>query len=85
MRVFTLYRKFFLSAFLWFFVLLALPFTAGAQSGAPKSQAKDQPSIQIPNPEYNFGTSFQGHTIEHVFTVENTGGKVLKIKHVKVA
>ncbi|MGC9196059.1 MAG: hypothetical protein ACP5IL_11470 [Syntrophobacteraceae bacterium] len=85
MRVLALYRTIFLSPLFCFSILLALPFTAAAQNGALKVQEKDRPSIQIRNPEFNFGTSFQGHTVEHVFTVENTGGKVLKIEHVKVA
>jgi hypothetical protein len=85
MRILAFCPKSFLSTFFCFFLLLALPLAARAQKGALKTRAKDQPSIQIQNPEYNFGTSFQGHTVEHVFTVGNTGGKALEIKHVKVA
>lgn len=66
-------------------ILLAPVFAPAAQKPPAKQQAKAHPSIQVRDPDYNFGTAVQGETVEHAFTVKNTGNQALKIEHVKVA
>jgi len=48
------------------------------------SEATAQPSIQIKEPEYNFGVVPEGTEIEHEFTVRNTGKVLLNIERVRV-
>ncbi|MGC8494689.1 MAG: DUF1573 domain-containing protein [Syntrophobacteraceae bacterium] len=50
-----------------------------------QQQPGDTPKIQVANPAYDFGSALQGVTVEHVFTVKNTGKQTLKIQHVKVS
>lgn len=71
-------------AFLCMPLLLAPAFAA---TPAPVSgqQAVDHPSIQVENPNYNFGKAVQGAKIEHQFTVRNVGKKVLRIERVRVS
>ncbi|MFZ0930294.1 MAG: DUF1573 domain-containing protein [Syntrophobacteraceae bacterium] len=47
------------------------------------SEATAQPSIQIKEPEYNFGEVMEGAEIEHEFTVRNTGKALLNIERVR--
>ncbi len=63
------------------------PSFAGASQNPPVQQRKpgDTPKIQVANPDYDFGSALQGVTVEHVFTVKNTGNKTLKIQHVKAS
>jgi hypothetical protein len=72
-------------AFFCLSFLLAPAFAPATDGPPPPEQAKAHPSIQVPAPEYNFGTAIQGETVEHAFTVKNTGREVLRIEHVKVA
>jgi len=47
------------------------------------SDAKAQPSIQIKQPEYDFGEVMEGTELEHEFTVRNTGKALLNIERVR--
>jgi len=53
-----------------------------AKHQAPAAAA--QPSIQIKQPEYDFGVVMEGTEIEHEFTVKNTGKAPLNIERVRV-
>jgi hypothetical protein len=48
------------------------------------SQATAQPTIQIKQPEYDFGVVLEGTEVEHEFTVRNTGKVLLNIERVRV-
>jgi hypothetical protein len=48
------------------------------------TEATAQPSIQIKEPEYDFGVVPEGAEIEHEFTVRNTGKVLLNIERVRV-
>lgn len=60
----------------------AVTVSPGAKPQA--SQATAQPSIQIKQPEYDFGVVMEGTEIEHEFTVRNTGKALLNIERVRV-
>jgi Protein of unknown function (DUF1573) len=63
------------------------PAFATTQSPVPKQQApeaKAHPSMQVKDPDYNFGKIMEGSEIEHEFSVRNTGKKVLNIERVRV-
>jgi len=48
------------------------------------SEAQAHPSIQVKEPEYNFGEVQEGAEVEHQFTVSNPGNAVLNIERVRV-
>ena len=54
----------------------------GAKHQDPVAAA--QPSIQIKEPEYDFGQVPEGAEVEHEFTVSNTGKVLLNIERVRV-
>jgi len=56
-----------------FFVLLLLPVAAFAEG----------PSIKVPEPEFQFGSVYQGEKVEHVFEFSNVGSDPLIIDRVK--
>ncbi len=63
------------------------PAFAATVSPGPKSQVSEataQPSIQIKDPEYDFGEVMEGAEVEHEFTVRNTGKVLLNIERVRV-
>lgn len=63
------------------------PAYAAATTQDQKQQAhaaKAQPSIEVKDPDYNFGEITEGSEIEHEFTVHNAGKEVLKIDRVRV-
>ncbi len=62
------------------------PAFAASMSQSPKQQGPEakQPSIQVKEPDYNFGEIMEGSEIEHEFTVGNTGKEILKIERVRV-
>lgn len=66
-------------------ILFTPAFASASQKPLMQQQAKAHPSIQVPDPDYNFGTAVQGATVEHVFIVFNRGKQTLKIEHVKVS
>lgn len=41
------------------------------------------PSIFFPKAEFDFGSTFDGNHVEHIFTVENRGDAELRIINVK--
>jgi hypothetical protein len=53
-----------------------------ARQQAPAATA--HPSIQIKQPEYDFGVVLEGTEVEHEFTVRNTGKVLLNIDRVRV-
>ena len=59
--------------------------TASQNPPVQQQQLGDSPKIQVANPNYDFGSALQGDTVEHIFTVKNTGKQTLKIQHVKVS
>ena len=63
------------------------PAFAATMSPGAKPQASEataEPSIQIKDPEYDFGVVLEGAEIEHEFTVRNTGKVLLNIERVRV-
>jgi hypothetical protein len=66
-------------------LFLTPAFASATPKASANEQAKGHPSIQVPGPDFNFGAAMQGSSVEHAFTVKNTGQAVLNIKHVKVA
>ncbi len=48
------------------------------------SEVTAQPSIQVKQPDYDFGMILEGTVIEHEFTVKNTGKVPLNIERVRV-
>lgn len=66
-------------------VLLTPAFASTVPKSLAQQKAKPHPAILVRHPAYNFGAVVQGATIEHAFTVSNTGKQTLKIEHVKVA
>ena len=60
----------------------AVTMSPGARHQA--SEATAQPSIQIKEPEYDFGVVMEGTEVEHQFTVRNTGKVLLNIERVRV-
>lgn len=72
-------------AFLCVSFYLPLAFAAStSQSSKRHGPEAKQPSIQVKEPDYNFGQIMEGSEIEHEFTVANTGTEVLKIERVRV-
>ncbi len=73
------------------FVIFCISFYVPSALAAATSQSKkeqtapaNQPSIQVKNPDYNFGEIMEGSEVEHEFTVKNTGKEPLKIARVRV-
>ena len=60
----------------------AVTMSPGARHQA--SEATAEPSIQIKEPEYDFGVVMEGTEVEHEFTVRNTGKALLNIERVRV-
>ncbi len=61
---------------------------ANAQSSASPSAAATsgpQPRIQVPAPNYDFGTVLEGTPVKHEFMVRNTGQADLIIGHVQTS
>ncbi|HIJ68538.1 MAG TPA: DUF1573 domain-containing protein [Deltaproteobacteria bacterium] len=62
----------------------AFAVTVSPGSKQQASQATAQPTIQIKQPEYDFGVVLEGTEVEHEFTVRNTGKVLLNIDRVRV-
>ncbi len=84
MKIYARARTVFALAFFCLSVSVTPAFAKVTQKSTTQHQATAHPSIQVQDPEYNFGTVVQGGTVEHAFTVKNTGKEVLKIEQVKV-
>jgi Protein of unknown function (DUF1573) len=67
-------------------VLLLLSQTGFAAKGSGKTPAgeKVQPSIQVKEPNFNFGDVLEGAEVEHEYVVKNTGTASLEIERVRV-
>ncbi len=73
-----------------FLLPVLLPLAAAAQqptSGKPAAtgpaQQREQPSILVENPVFDFGAVPQGKIVEHVFTVKNQGNAPLRIRQIR--
>ena len=58
--------------------LIGLNTVHGANPSHPPA-----PSLEIPNPDHDFGEVPEGEKISHAFTLKNTGTGVLKIHRVQ--
>lgn len=80
-------QKKILFAFAFFLLFCLKPAYAGPTSPVPGQQSAgpgDPPSIQVVEPDFNFGEIIEGTAeITHDFTVKNTGKGVLKIERVQ--
>ncbi len=48
-----------------------------------ENSSVNKPSIFFENPNYDFGTTYKGNKVEHVYKFENRGKETLEIKKVK--
>lgn len=74
---------------IFFIAILALSFAIGGYfKAAPvrkESLEKNAPQIVIEPKSFDFGKVEFGKTVEHTFTVKNTGGEPLEIKRVSTS
>lgn len=71
--------------FKWFLPLIVLLFWTGSAAAFDQTGAAtggSEPSIQIPEPTFDFGDNVKTDEVVHQFTVKNTGTAVLEIKKV---
>ena len=85
----TCFRKITVVAFAFlcfsFFITSASPVTTPAGSTERVSGVQAHPSLQVKEPDYDFGVVQEGAEVEHEFTVSNTGNAVLDIERVRVS
>jgi len=72
---------------IFFFITTASAVTApqGSTQKGPLEVQAPHPSLQVKEPDYNFGQVQEGTEVEHEFTVSNTGNAVLNIERVRVS
>jgi len=74
------------------FALLCISFCVSSASAVTvqpgptqrSSELNAHPTIQVKEPEYNFGEVQEGSEVEHQFTVGNPGNTALNIERVRV-
>jgi len=68
-----------------FHITSALAVTTTPGPAQRPSEDKTHPTIQVKEPDFNFGVVLEGTEVEHEFTVSNTGNAVLNIERVRVS
>lgn len=73
-------------ALVWFACVLVATAT-GCSKGAQQERvtAIDLPTLQVPEPSYDFGQVVEGGKLTHVFTLKNLGGGPLHIDQVRTS
>ncbi len=65
--------------------LLEAATVSGNDENSGISTSLQHPTIFFNNPDFDFGKIYKGQKVEHIYTFENRGKDILKIKNVKTS